>query len=186
VVGSIVVVAVLFAAGSVVMRLGNRLPSRRSPSDVTPTPLPALPPLPYVVRPAIVQRVLFGGLIAIGGLVLSLVAATSFPSLGWLLIVGGLLCTGVVVARWGHVELSADAQGVTIVNLAGCKPLAWADIARVELAGRHALVFVSRDGRRVRPRAAFLDWDERRPLVHVLRALGEPAGVVFSRALTTL
>ncbi|WP_404817266.1 PH domain-containing protein [Streptomyces thermolineatus] len=102
---------------------------------VSSSPPPAeLPELPLVLRPRRTRAVLLGT--GAAGLVVLTVIAVALPVGGMVdrvsIVATGLLILGVL-ALLSRPSVTADQDGVTVVNLTTRRRLEWAEIVRVNL-----------------------------------------------------
>ncbi|KAB8162643.1 PH domain-containing protein [Streptomyces sp. 3MP-14] len=95
--------------------------------------------LPLTLRPTLTRVVLLvAGLTVVGVLTLIAVLLPAGGAVSWglgdrLAIVGSGLLVLAVLALLARPRVSADAEGVTVVNLTTVRRLAWQEIVRVTL-----------------------------------------------------
>ncbi|MFI6349743.1 PH domain-containing protein [Streptomyces sp. NPDC050560] len=111
---------------------------------MTAAPTPAAPPeLPVTFRPAATRAVLLAGGAAVFA-ALTVIGAL-LPGIGpgerASFAVSGLLILAVLVLL-SRPRISADTEGVTVVNIASSRRVAWPEIVRVNLRAGDSWVFL--------------------------------------------
>ncbi|MFI2824174.1 PH domain-containing protein [Streptomyces sp. NPDC018584] len=106
--------------------------------------LPALPALPVTFRPKRTRAVLLGAGAAMFAVltVISLLLPTLSPGERTSFIFTGALLLGVLMLL-SRPKVVADDSGVTVVNIASSRRLAWAEIVQVTLRPGDPWVFLN-------------------------------------------
>lgn len=97
------------------------------------------PALPLTIRPTLTRLVLLvAGLTVLGVLTLIAVLLPAGGAVSWgvgdrLAVVGSGLLVAAVLALLARPRVTAEAEGVTVVNLTTVRRLAWQEIVRVTL-----------------------------------------------------
>ncbi|MER6787792.1 PH domain-containing protein [Streptomyces sp. NPDC000658] len=140
-----------------------------------------LPTLPVTFRPGRTRAVL----LAAGAAILVVISAVAMlleqlgPGERLSFILTGALIFGVL-AQIARVRVVADDAGVTVVNIAGRRRLAWAEILRVNLRPGDPWVFLDlSDGTSLPALGIQPGIDKRQAIAHArsLRALAEARSV---------
>ncbi|MGW2212901.1 PH domain-containing protein [Streptomyces sp. NPDC001781] len=109
-------------------------------SELSPPPAP--PALPVTFRPERTRVILLTAGLAIFVVVAAVALLLDMgPGERLSFIVTGALMAWVL-ARLARVKVVADESGVTVVNIAGSRKLAWAEIVRVNLRPGDPWVFL--------------------------------------------
>ncbi|MFI2616858.1 PH domain-containing protein [Streptomyces sp. NPDC018587] len=120
------------------------MPSLNRRKDPLVAELPALPALPVTFRPKRTRAVLLGAGAAMFAVltVISLLLPTLSPGERTSFIFTGALLLGVLMLL-SRPKVVADDSGVTVVNIASSRRLAWAEIVQVTLRPGDPWVFLN-------------------------------------------